>query len=172
MQDDKSVIAKNFFFNVDYIEPSAVMVHGFSVDRLRVLSGGKRFGDCISEIDKDFSSADLLVAHNVSFDLAFLRAEYERLNECFCFKEEFCTMKKCTPVCKLKRKSGEGYKYPKLSELCAHFSISEEYVKQSVVELYGTNAGFHDARFDTVALYLVSNKAMCANELRELKDYL
>ena len=81
-------------------------------------------------------------------------------------------MKKCTPVCKLKRKSGDGYKYPKLSELCTHFSVSEDDVKKSVIELYGATAGFHDARFDTVALYLVANKAMCSNELKELKDYL
>ena len=71
MQDDKKVIAKNYFFTVDFVEQSAFMVHGFSVEKLKDLSNGQRFCDHIKEIDEDFSSAKLIVAHNFSFDQSF-----------------------------------------------------------------------------------------------------
>ena len=118
MQTEKGFLSKNFFFTVDFVEMSAQLVHGFSVQKLKEWSNGKRFKDFFDEIIKDFESGDLIVAHNTAFDFSFMRAEYERLNEIFYIKNEFCSMKKTTPICKLLRKSGVGYKYPKLAELC------------------------------------------------------
>ena len=43
MQTKEEVSAKNFFFSVDYVEPSALAVHGFSVQKLKELSLGKEF---------------------------------------------------------------------------------------------------------------------------------
>ena len=45
MQTKEKVESKNFFFSVDYIEPSAQMVHGFSKQKLFDLSAGRNFGD-------------------------------------------------------------------------------------------------------------------------------
>ena len=72
--------AKNFFFTVDYVEEGAQRVHGFSVDKLRELSGCKRFKDFADEIYNDFVCQDLLCGHNVSFDINFLIEEF--FNEC------------------------------------------------------------------------------------------
>lgn len=173
MQDEKSTKAKNFFFTVDMVEYGALMVHGFSVDKLKKLSGGKRFYDSLDEIECDFSSADLVVSHNYSFDCMFMRAEFERLNRVFCVKDEFCSMKAMTPVCKLSRSSGVGYKYPKLSELCEFLGISDYEIKSDLKRLFGAEAGFHDARFDTTAVYLAVNYGMDSVEcLSRLKEFL
>ena len=41
LDDGENAVGKNFYFAVDYIEPSATAVHGITVEKLRVLSGGK-----------------------------------------------------------------------------------------------------------------------------------
>ena len=114
MQTKNGVSAKNKFFTVAHVDYGAYMVHGFSVEKLLKLSGGKRFSDAFDEINEDFIRADAVVAHNCAFDFSFMRAEYERLGKIFAVKKEFCSMKKSVPVCKLAKTRGAGYKYPKL----------------------------------------------------------
>ena len=160
MQTGDNLLSRNFFFKVDNVEYSAFMVHGFSVDRLEKLSGGKTFSNYIDIIEKDFLSADVVVSHNFAFDNMFMRAEFERLNKDFFVKREFCSMKKSTPLCQLKRKTGEGYKYPKLSELCSFLGISDAEILNASEEIFGAKTGFHDARFDTTALCLAVNRAV------------
>ena len=77
------------FFTVDGMEYGAYMVHGFSMEKLRSLSGGKRFEDFIDVIECDFLSADAVVSHNTAFDFMFMRAEFERLGRIFKFKTNF-----------------------------------------------------------------------------------
>ena len=169
MQTKERVSAKNFFFSVDFVEPSAQSVHGFSVQKLKELSLGKEFSDFFEEISADFEKADLICAHNTSFDFSFMRKEYERLGQTFYTKNEFCSMKKSTPICKLLRKTGAGYKYPKLSELCLFLGISDSEISTVSSSLFGTETSFHDARFDTSALYLAVNKC---RQLQYFKIYL
>ena len=172
MQTKDGEIAKNFFFTVDSMDYGAFMVHGFSVEKLQRLSGGKRFSDHINEIEKDFNSADLIVCHNTAFDFMFMRAEFSRLNKIFYVKKEFCTMKGLTPVCKLLRSSG-AYKYPKLSEACAYFKVNNCEIQSVSKQFFGEVADFHDARFDTTALYLIANFAMEREDsIKEITDYL
>ena len=124
-------------------------------------------------IEKDFSNADVIISHNTSFDFMFMRAEFERLGKVFCVKNEFCSMKKSTALCKLKRSSGQGYKYPKLSELCAFFDISNGQISSALQKIFGAEAGFHDARFDTTAVLLAINKGIKEfGEYTELKEFL
>ncbi|MBE7081418.1 MAG: 3'-5' exonuclease [Clostridiales bacterium] len=172
MQTKEGIKSKNFFFSVDYVEPSALAVHGFSVQKLKDLSLGRKFSFFFEEIYKDFEKADLICAHNTNFDFSFMRKEYERLNETFYIKNEFCSMKKSTPICKLPRKNGVGYKYPKLSELCEHVGITDLEISNQVCSLFGTNSSFHDARFDTSALYLAVNKCIQLGYFKDLNEYL
>ena len=172
MQTKEKVLAKNFFFSVENVEPSALAVHGFSVQKLKELSMGKGFCDFFDEIRADFEKADLICAHNTSFDFSFMRKEYERLGQTFYIKNEFCSMRKSTPICKLLRKSGSGYKYPKLSELCEFLSISDDDISMQANALFNAQSSFHDARFDTSALYLAVNKCIKLDYFKDLKDYL
>ena len=172
MQSGDNLTARNLFFTVDNMEKSAEMVHGFSLEKLKVLSGGKRFSDYVDLIENDFKSADIVVSHNTSFDFMFMRAEFERLGRVLKVNKEFCSMKKSTPVCKLIRASSGAYKYPKLSELCAHFGISNEQISNALKKVFGASAGFHDARFDTTAVLLAVNKAIDLEEFAEVKSFL
>ena len=173
MQNGESLTARNLFFTVDYMEQSAQAVHGFSVEKLKKLSNGKRFADYIDIIEKDFCSADVVVAHNTAFDFSFMRAEFERLNKVFAVKKEFCSMKKSTPICKLVRASSGAYKYPKLSELCSHFGIENAHISNALLQVFGANADFHDARFDATACLLAVNKGFREyGEYKELGEFL
>ena len=51
-----------------------------------------------------------------------------------------------------------AYKYPKLSELCSHFGIENAHISNALLQVFGANADFHDARFDTTACLLAVNK--------------
>ena len=173
MQEGLDATAKNFFFTVDFVEYGAFCVHGFSVEKLKTLSCGKRFADCFNEIEEDFSKADVIVGHNVNFDISFMRAEYQTLGKVFYIKNEFCTMKKTTSVCKLQRCNHVGYKYPKLNELCAHLSISDGDILRATKALFGAQVGFHDARFDTTAVFLAVNRGLeCNPVFKELEKFL
>ena len=160
MQDGDKLSARNIFFTVDQMDYGAECLHGFSMEKLRILSGGKRFKDFIDVIEKDFLSADVVVSHNFAFDSMFMRAEFERLGRVFKTKKEFCSMKASTPLCKLKRSRGDGYKYPKLSELCEYFDIDNYKILSASSNIFGSKTGFHDARFDTTAVLLAMNKGM------------
>lgn len=60
---------------------------------------------------------DIVVAHNLDFDMRMLEVESAAhdLNMPF-FKNRHCTMKAATPLCKLPKARGPGYKWPKLGE--------------------------------------------------------
>ena len=172
IQNGREERGKNFFFSVPHVDYGAYIVHGFSVERLKVLSNGKTFKDYIDEIEKDFSSADVIVAHNFSFDSMFLRSEFESENRTFTFKESFCSMKKSTPVCKIPRKGGVGYKYPRLTELTDYFGISPLSIRDKTEKLFLTEVNFHDARFDTVAMYMSVNRGIDVGLYEELHKYI
>ena len=159
-EDVRGVRAKNYFFTVDRMDYGAFAVHGLSVRLLRELSEGRRFIDNIDEIADDIDAADVIVTHNSSFDFMFLRAEFENCGRPFSFKESFCSMKNAVSLCKLPRSRGTGYKYPKLSEFCSYCGVDDYDVKMASVKLFGESANYHDARFDTCALYLAVNAAM------------
>ena len=160
MQSETETTAKNFFFAVEYIEPSAVAVHGFT------------FSCDIDEIYGDFSSADLIVAHNVKFDISFMIAEFCYQDRRFRYKQEFDTMKFFTDVMKLPRENHAGYKYPKLSELIGFLDIYPYDVTRKTAELFSVcGVGGHDARYDTAALYLAFNEgAKHIGDLAEIKE--
>lgn len=65
LDKDRQIIdSKNYFFSVDDMDPYAEAIHGFSKDRLEVLSEGKRFADYKDEILPILENTTL-VAHNV-----------------------------------------------------------------------------------------------------------
>lgn len=148
------VEGKNFFFAVDYVPVEASKIHGITTEKLKVLSKGKTFSDYADEIQEDFLKADLIVAHNVKFDLNFINAEFSYLDLEFKFNEILDTMKYFTPILKILRKSG-GYKYPKLSEVSESLGIYPYDATRFCREIFNEqDLSFHDARFDVAILYL------------------
>lgn len=154
IDEDGKTYAKNFFFAVDYVPEEVVKIHGFSTEKLKVLSGGKTFSDYSDEIQADFNRADMIVAHNVKFDLSFLTAEFSYLDQVFKYNSAVDSMKYYTPIIKLPRKCG-GYKYPKLSEVATFLDVYAYDVTKKCIELFGEGSvSEHDARYDTSLLYL------------------
>ena len=155
VDDGGNAFGRSLFFAVDEMSASSEAVHGFSVECLARLSGGKRFADHIDEVERDFSRADVLAGHNVAADLRFLRTEFERagrrLPEC----RSFCTMNAFTRVMMLTRAFPKGYpKPPKLTELTQYLGITDERVRVAARTLFGDGETAHDARYDAAATYL------------------
>ena len=171
LEDGESVKGKNFYFFVEWIDPSATKVHGITVEKLAELSKGKTFSDYADEIYEDFKNASLVVAHNVRFDLGFMIAEFKYLDTVFRYRESFDTMKYFTPIMKLTREGKPNYKYPKLTELTEFAEVFPYDVSKASRDIFGDYAtDFHQAVFDTTAMYL-SVKTL-EPKYPELKNYL
>ncbi len=159
--DDKVDAAKNFFLSCDFVDPGAEKIHGFSVERLKKLSGGKCFKDIAEEVATDLHDG-IFIAHNVKFDIDFVKTEIERAGYAFEIADKFCTMKYFENIIKLKGKYGK-YKWPKLEETMQFLGIDSESkgFQTSLKKLYGdSDIGFHDARFDVCGLVTVYYKAL------------
>ena len=152
-------IAKNFYFSVHEMDPSAAMIHGLTKEFLASASGGRYFKDFAGEILRDYMACTHVAAHNARFDIGFLQAECERIGRRLPTKAVFDTMRAYTPVCKMPRKHNTGYKFPKLCELTDFLEYSDEDILAETRKLFGADCGFHDARFDTTAVYLALKRA-------------
>lgn len=156
-----SIDAKNYYFKVDYVEYGAQKVHGLSVEQLQKLSGNKTFKNNFDLILDDFTNSELLVAHNFNFDLSFLKAEYERCGNSFKYNNSLCTMKYFTDICRIPNSNGNGYKWPKLEEMIRYFKIKDKEILKTTREIFNADkTNYHDARFDTVAVYMCYMKAL------------
>jgi DNA polymerase-3 subunit epsilon len=165
IDSEGALSGSNYFFKVDYVEPGAERVHGFSAGLLAEMSGGRIFGDDAGQIVGDFSSCPLWVAHNFAFDNSFLSAEFKRIGLVLKAEDYFCTMRRFTPVVRLAPAwpgSNENrLKFPTLAELVDYMKISNRAIKKLARDVF--NAGnseinSHDARYDCSATYLCYKK--------------
>jgi DNA polymerase-3 subunit epsilon len=155
--------ARNLYFSVGLMSPGAEAIHHLSPAVLKALSEGRHFGDCIEEMLDAWYSNATFVAHNVTFDLKFVRAELSRYEFPLYSPKTFCTMQAMTPLCKLPGMYGK-YKWPRVEEALRHAGIFQERVLAAASTLFITDPekepgtpplGFHDARFDVTAVYLL-----------------
>ena len=124
---EKVSFAKNFFFEVDYIEPSAQSVHGFSVERLKRLSNGQTFKSVAKEVAEDLQGG-IFIAHNIKFDKKFLDAEFNRLsNKTWTPLQFFCTMEYFKNIVQAKTKTGR-LKNPRLEETMDFLKVDKDIV--------------------------------------------
>ncbi|NMM64763.1 3'-5' exonuclease [Clostridium sp. P21] len=150
--EEKVSLSKNFFFNVDYIEPSAEATHGFSVEKLKILSMGQTFEDVASEVASDLRDG-IFIAHNVKFDQKFIATEFGRLNNNnWNPREFFCTMEYFKPIVNARTKTGRP-KYPRLEETMAFLGVNQSKVLEGAKRLFNCDdVDFHDARYDVAGL--------------------
>ena len=116
------------------IDPSASRVNGFYNNMVK---NYPKFSTKIDKLTELINKADILVAHNVAFDLSLLLNEYIRAGKKMPNKRAFCTMrglKLCVPI----RNGASG---PNLGRS---------------TELYGAeprgNVDYHNAKYDTQCL--------------------
>lgn len=150
--EEKVSFAKNFFFAVDYIDPSAEAVHGFDIKTLKVLSNGRKFKDVAKEVAEDLNGG-IFIAHNVRFDQKFITAEFNRLNNInWSPKGFFCTMEFFKSIVKATTKTGR-LKNPRLEETMTFLEVNESTVLKGANRLFNCkDVGFHDARYDVAGL--------------------
>lgn len=101
------------------IEEKAASLHGFTTERAN--KEGIQAELAMIAFKDLASRCEVIVAHNLAFDMLMVLSEFARLSmpEPFLGCDEFCTMKATTGICKLPGKY--GYKWPKLSEAYKHF---------------------------------------------------
>lgn len=151
--EDNTVEAKNYFFDVDYITKGAEEVTGRGVDFYKEASKGKRFKDYKDEIYK-LLEGSTLIGHNITFDENFISTEFWRQGMIFKPSATFDTMSYFKELVHIVKDNGQ-LKNPKLSELVAHFCIKEDKVIKYAKHLFGEQSnGFHDSMFDTTAMYV------------------
>ncbi|NLE69559.1 MAG: 3'-5' exonuclease [Clostridiales bacterium] len=162
------VRACNYFFSVDDMSEGAQEVHGFSMEMLEELSGGKYFEDIAADFLPDFNGASLLVGHNVAADERYLRVEMERAGLKLRKIPTFCTMNYASGLMNLARKVVTGRpKPPRLLELAAYYGVTEEEAAGRTRAWFQTeDLRLHDARFDTVLTYLCFKRAIETGDLR------
>lgn len=100
----------------NYFIPCEVeKIHKISTDR--AIKEGQELDYVLKLFSEHIDNADLLIAHNISFDKMIVGAEFIRkkiANNLF-EKKLICTMEKSVNFCQLP--GNYGYKWPKLSEL-------------------------------------------------------
>lgn len=103
----------------DFVD--ATEVHGITMEQTTRF--GRKVSDCIDMFIYDAQRCDLLVGHNIEFDMLILLSECYRsqmtneasfLHQC----QTYCTKMKGTPVCRIVNPRNRScYKWPTLSEL-------------------------------------------------------
>ncbi len=103
----------------DFIIPlSATDIHGISQGKAN--REGSPIKYALSNFLEAAERADMLIAHNMQFDLNVILAEANRLGveaEPLYTKKKVCTMKRATQYYNRSMGDGEDYKWPKLQEL-------------------------------------------------------
>ncbi len=156
----------NQFYAVDAIDPKAAAVNGFSVESLRNLSGGARFSHRAHEAYTDLKSSSG-IAHNIAFDEKFISNDFSKQGISFKFGRKFCTMEYFTDIIKIPG-GRNGYKWPKLQDVLTYCGIRYNEVHDAAITLFNDSNGAHDARFDTTALYLITQKLIQAGVIEVL----
>lgn len=97
------------------IPEDAQRVHNISTER--ALAEGKRLAAVLQEFSSATGRSEVLIGHNVKFDISVISAEYLRLNlqPPFANKKRICTMEMTTDYCRIPGQY--GFKWPTLSQL-------------------------------------------------------
>ena len=126
----KTLDFKDFIIKIPdeiHIPKESIDVHGINKDKSNAF--GIDMKDALFELKKAIKEADLIVAHNISFDKRIIIVESIRNKIPSLFivegkhKPEYCSMKSSIDICKIERVSESGdkyYKFPSLLELHRH----------------------------------------------------
>lgn len=129
------------------IPVEASNIHGITNQRMRI--EGEPIKDILQLLIQDISRVDVIVSHNIDFDLPILQCELLRNGfrniAANCYK--ICTMRSSMEFCNLYRANG-SLKFPKLSETIGCLFFNDPYI---------TFNDAHNAYYDL----LMTVKAFC-----------
>lgn len=125
---------RNVFIKPDGWEmnPEAEKVNGLSMAILN--EKGIPVAEALASYVELIDAGAVVVAFNAQFDTKMLRGELRRANlpDRFEVTPNICVMRAATQVCKVPKKSGVGFKFPKLAEACAFFGIKQSAAHSSL----------------------------------------
>lgn len=137
LEDDTTVAGKpylrrlsefNFLIKPDgwEMQAEAQVVNGLSTAHL--LAHGQPVVEVIALYAELIDLGYIVVAFNAQFDTKIMRGEMRRAGvpDRFETTPNICLMRASTNVCCVPKKTGKGFKFPKLSEACAFFKIVQE----------------------------------------------
>ncbi len=101
------------------IPEAAAKVHGISTER--AAAEGVPAWRALWMFERLIRSAEIVVAHNLDFDLLMINAEFARIGfgSPMIGIDKFCTMKATTPICRIPGRYRD-FKWPKLEEAYRH----------------------------------------------------
>lgn len=128
LDDELRVMAEHDF----YVQPvgwqmteEATKVNGLTTEFLLTN------GEPVRTIQRRYSTlveeGFVIAAFNAQFDTKVMRGELRRAQMPDLFEQtpNICLMRAMTNVCRIPKKSGGGYKFPKLSEACAFLKLEQ-----------------------------------------------
>jgi DNA polymerase-3 subunit epsilon len=140
--NEKETIVQRFYYPDPNKEISniAIDVNGLTDEKISSLRSNDSYPEYFKDdsyIEKIFKNyADLLVGHNVNFDISFIVSAFQNINKKIENTERFCTMKN-------NKRNGKTLKLDKVCELYK-------------IEIAPGN--FHDALWDTKAVKEIYDK--------------
>jgi DNA polymerase III subunit epsilon len=124
------------------ISEESINIHG--ITREQSMNSGIKIKTALNMFNAIMNEADIIIAHNISFDIKVIMVEGIRNNIQTNFTEgqkiiRYCTMKNSIDICKIKRKGRGGttyYKFPTLLELHEHlFNTSPKKLHNSFIDI-------------------------------------
>ncbi|WP_230281387.1 3'-5' exonuclease [Croceicoccus sp. Ery15] len=128
------------------IPAQASAIHG--IDTQSALRFGKSAFEVLSSFAADAKKADIVVGHNVAFDLGIAGADLRRhaIDLSFNDKVQICTMRSSTGWCRIPKTNGlPGYKFPRLEELHYRlFGHDFEHAHDAMADVLATMRCFYE----------------------------
>ena len=132
------------------ISEDSIKFHGITQEISE--AKGINIDNVLAEFIGDLEHADMMVAHNVEFDLNMIRVELLRLEQVALdlvlrkaiFEEQtnlYCTMRESVDLCKIEKENSRGtyYKFPTLTELHKHlFNVEPKHLHNSFHDILCT----------------------------------
>jgi len=132
------------------ISEDSIKFHGITQEISE--AKGINIDNVLAEFIGDLEHADMMVAHNVEFDLNMIRVELLRLEQVALdlvlrkeiFEEQtnlYCTMRESVDLCKIEKENSRGtyYKFPTLTELHKHlFAVEPKHLHNSFHDILCT----------------------------------
>lgn len=105
---------------LEKLDDRVTEITGLTIERIK---NGVDIVPILIKLKEMMEQCDVLVAHNLEFDLKMIKLEFERNKiELNISKACYCTMKKSTHLCKIEKENsfGKYLKWPTLEELHKH----------------------------------------------------
>ena len=155
------------------ISESSIAVHGITKERS--MNEGVDIKQIIFEFLVMLDRSDMIIGHNIDFDIRMIKAEYLR-NGCidpFVTKKyipTYCTMEKGTRICKIlatnHRTGNKYYKWPKLIQLHKKlFNTEPKNLHNSLTDIYVTLRCYY---FIEKGIDLLSSSKNFANRTKHI----